>query len=221
MQKTEIKKIVASNRTLLVVVVNFENDAINPEIFTSISDIFTEFTPYMHDNLQVLYVRDSKAQSIDGELIGGNCYNRHELMVAVPRWPVDMQEFRATLYHELHHMARHQNVGYGKTLGGAVLSEGIATYYEEFKTDWSPPWGNATYSKKDVADAISMWDSEDYNHSEWFFSSERGRWVGYALGVEIVRKLYSDTFDLKASLRVLPNDEQVKAILAALNKETD
>lgn len=39
-------------------------------------------------------------------------------------------EFLATLGHELHHCLRHGGPGYGRTLGEALVSEGLACHFE-------------------------------------------------------------------------------------------
>jgi hypothetical protein len=190
---------------LVVVLADFMGDAINPQTSKIIKEVFTVFAPHLKDELQVLIVRDNKYETIGRNIIGANCYNRHELLVAVPGWPIDEGEFKSTLCHEMHHLARHQNNGYGTTLGAAILSEGLATYYEKI-IGWQPPWAEITYTTKDLEDALSHWNDEDFDHPEWFFQSKRGRWVGYSIGYQIAQSMYKDNFDLGESIMVEPGE---------------
>ena len=49
-----------------------------------------------------------------------------------------------TLAHELHHCARWQSIGYGKTLLEAMVSEGLADHFDiEINHVDSPPWSTA------------------------------------------------------------------------------
>jgi len=93
--------------------------------------------------------------------------------------------------HELHHARRAKTVGYGDTLGEALVTEGLAQAYQEF-----------LYPKVDVLYAHHLtrnemkqaWklaekklDSDGYNHAEWFFGAGTlKRWAGYSLGYDIV-----------------------------------
>lgn len=53
-----------------------------------------------------LYIRDIKEYAIDGKYPGGHTYNKYEAMVALPDWDCDRTQIKATLAHELHHLAR-------------------------------------------------------------------------------------------------------------------
>ncbi len=127
----------------------------------------------------------------------------------MPNWSVDKEQIRASIAHELHHMARWQNVGYGETLGGAILSEGIATYYEKLISGWTPPWSNIELTKLMVQAAQKEWDNNTYNHNDWFFEGKLGRWVGYSIGYKIASELYKAKFSLEDSVKVHPKDARL------------
>lgn len=95
--------------------------------------------------------------------------------------------------HELHHTRRATSVGYGETLGEAMVSEGLAQAYQEFLY----PEVNAMYAHHLTADEIkNAWEkaqrelaSKDYSHSEWFFGTGKlKRWTAYSLGYDIVKQ---------------------------------
>ncbi|HID67809.1 MAG TPA: hypothetical protein EYP31_06040, partial [Roseibacterium sp.] len=49
-----------------------------------------------------------------------------------------------TLYHEFHHVLRWDGPGYGKTLGEALISEGLAQHFVHEMLDCAPePWERA------------------------------------------------------------------------------
>jgi hypothetical protein len=97
-------------------------------------------------------------------------------------------QLRATLFHELHHLAR----GWVKSGGAApvsfmdgVVSEGLATAFERDFGGRRPPWGDPT-------DDVAAWVAElralplsaPYHH--WMFRHPDGRqWIGYRAGTYV------------------------------------
>ena len=165
-----------------------------------IEGIWAELAAFIQLRTQVLYIRDIPSYAIDGTIPNGHAYVPSEAQVALPSWSTDRQLIHAAIAHELHHVARWQNAGYGRTLGGAVASEGLATVYAELHTGWTPPWATAPLTPQARAASRAEWDSAAYNHRDWFFNGSHGRWAGYALGYELVKARWTDGFDLEASL---------------------
>lgn len=102
-------------------------------------------------------------------------------------------KFLAMLGHEIHHCMRHDGPGYGRTLGEALVSEGLACHFEAELLGSAVPFyavaldGSALEAMR--ARAHLELKSSPYNHDAWFFgSSELGipRHTGYALGFSIV-----------------------------------
>ena len=101
-------------------------------------------------------------------------------------------EFLATLGHELHHCMRHGGPGYGRTLGEALVSEGLACHFEtELRGGIAPFYARAL----DVGTLEAMRArahaerNSSYKHRAWFFgSSEDGipKYTGYSVGFSIV-----------------------------------
>lgn len=103
----------------------------------------------------------------------------------------------ATIYHEMHHSARWASVGYGKSLDEVLVTEGLATVYQEEK--WSEhdvPW--SVYSDDEIKSFVEIYrkrGGEDLiygnaAHSKWFFGStpEIPKWFGYKLGTYVIRE---------------------------------
>ena len=195
-----------NGKTLNAFIISLSGDPLPDYLEEVVANVFKKLSVVMNDSEQILYIRDIKFLAIDGIYPGGHCYNRHEAMLAVPSWKVDKKQLQASIAHELHHMARWQNVGYGDTLGGAILSEGIATYYEKLITGWIPPWSKTELDESMVLAAQKEWNSKTYNHSDWFFEGKLGRWVGYSIGYKIAEELYEAKFSLLDSVKIQPKD---------------
>ncbi|MFM7419434.1 MAG: DUF2268 domain-containing putative Zn-dependent protease [Alphaproteobacteria bacterium] len=98
---------------------------------------------------------------------------------------------RRLVAHEAHHCMRYAAIGYGETLGEALVSEGLAGRFVERIFGTAPePWENALDEAGLRAhlpdDALLA--SSDYSHATWFYCWD-GRlpcWLGYTLGYRIV-----------------------------------
>jgi hypothetical protein len=100
---------------------------------------------------------------------------------------------RRMVAHEVHHCLRMAGPGYGRALGEALVSEGLAGRFVGRLFGNAPePWERAVdhnILRANRPDAASL-ASTSYNHAAWFFGTggERPRWLGYTLGYEIVGK---------------------------------
>ena len=102
----------------------------------------------------------------------------------------DLRRLIAVFHHELSHVARIKSVGYGHTLGEAVVTEGIGiAVEEEFGGDiaqWAH-FSGANHEKPTIQRFITEQGSADYDHDEWFFGGgELEPAAGYKLGYRIV-----------------------------------
>ncbi|MEO1468673.1 MAG: DUF2268 domain-containing putative Zn-dependent protease [Pseudomonadota bacterium] len=93
--------------------------------------------------------------------------------------------------HELHHALRWETVGYGSTLGAALVSEGLAGHFvTELYASPPEPWESALEPPElaaAAAEAAGTHDSRSYDHAGWFFGAgDRPRWAGYTLGRALV-----------------------------------
>lgn len=197
-----------NGKTLNTLAVSLHGQVIPSWLNEEISMAFEKLAPYIKNENQVIYLRDIEFLAIDGKYPGGHCYNAFEAMIAVPNWSANKQQTIASITHELHHMARWQNPGYGETLGGAILSEGIATYYEEMISGWTPPWAQADIDNKALKEAIGNWNDNQYDHNGWFFEGIHGKWIGYSIGYRLAKQLFSNDFDLEKSIMLKPDDLQ-------------
>lgn len=160
-----------------------------------------------------IVVSDDPNATIPEIGVGGYAPNAHRLDIYLnPEFPnlkMDLEsKLLRTLAHELHHCARWNSCGYGKTLFEAVISEGLADHFDQEINDVNTlPWSTAL--SDDQIDVMSSklievgWDN-NYDHSAWFFGTQPTlipRWTGYSLGYDIAKR-YMEITGRKASALV-------------------
>jgi len=101
------------------------------------------------------------------------------------------QSLERVLAHELHHSMRWDRASYGRSLGGAMVSEGLAGHFVQQVFGGAPePWETALDCRQRQAllgQAEANWDNAEYDHAAWFFGAgDLPNWSGYCLGYRIV-----------------------------------
>ena len=150
-------------------------------------------------------VEEEPKHVIPGMVIGGYAPGPHRVEIYMDTSKVNFArlftaQFPVTLAHELHHAVRWKTVGYGTTLGEALVTEGLAMHFEAevFPEDLSP-WAKALDEKQDKG----LWPrvqkeltKKGYDHNAWFFGSHRKNiphWAGYRIGYRLVGQYLSET----------------------------
>lgn len=130
--------------------------------------------------------------------IGGMAISQNEVRYFIdPTHPKVVESLRIwkrrQIAHETNHIARSQSGKRNNTLLDALISEGLATHYEEhWGGAYQPtPWGHVLSEEK----LMSEWDQArselrlpTFSHKEWFFG-QNGKhpvWAGYSIGTAIV-----------------------------------
>ena len=108
---------------------------------------------------------------------------------------------RRQVAHEVHHCLRMAGPGYGRTLGEALVSEGLAGQFVTFLFKTPPePWECAVDAEALNANMPDKTElaSTEYDHGAWFYGlgDKRPRWLGYTLGYHIVGKWLQDVGDV-------------------------
>lgn len=103
-----------------------------------------------------------------------------------------------TIVHELHHALRWRGPGYGRTLGEALVTEGLAGHFAQ-QLYGNPPerWElglDFDALKQAARDASAVWDDEGYDHAAWFFGTNPA-WRGYSLGYSLVHQFLIENPD--------------------------
>jgi hypothetical protein len=206
-----------SRAVLSVVAIDSSGEEDISFVKSDVQNIAKPMMKFLPKGEYFLYIRNIKDYSIDGKYPAGHTYNDRESMIAVPTWNCDRSWVKSTVAHELHHLVRWQHAGYGSTLGEAILTEGLATYYESIIANWTPPWAESKLNAGIINRAKKEWNDTNYNHFDWFFEGEMGRWLGYTIGYEIVKQIYSKKFDLAKSFTINLDEFDVKPMLAKSN----
>jgi len=96
--------------------------------------------------------------------------------------------FTRTLIHEFHHLIRWDGPGYGKSLGDALVSEGLAGHFVQQVLGGKPdPWDSVQPAPGLARRAMNEWARLDYDHARWFFGKgDLRKWAGYGLGYRLV-----------------------------------
>ena len=126
---------------------------------------------------------------------------------------------RRQVAHEVHHCLRMGGPGYGRKLGEALVSEGLAGHFVKQLFDNPPePWECALNPERLHAHfpVRSALNATDYDHAAWFFGAggHRPRWTGYTLGYALVEKWIEVTSGVDADAMV---NVQADVVIAAWN----
>jgi uncharacterized protein YjaZ len=125
--------------------------------------------------------------------------DRHGGVAAIAR-----QWLRATLFHELHHLARSAQTNDLRTLADHVLYEGMATAFERDFARAQTPWGAYPPNVDEWAREL-MRLPEDASAREWMYSHPDGRrWIGMKVGTYWVDQAMAKSKRWSADLAATP-----------------
>lgn len=121
------------------------------------------------------------------------------------------------LIHELHHAARWAATDPGRSLGAALVAEGLAgQFVQQVMGPPIEPWESldpATIHAH-LDRARQDWDRAGYDHAGWFFGAgSLPRWLGYALGFRLVAAYLADHPGASAASLVAAPDSAFRAWL--------
>ena len=125
--------------------------------------------------------------------VGGNSPDPHNIYVSFdPEFKgIKQSDIVLSVLHEAHHCMRWRDPGYGKTLGEAMISEGLASLFEEEYSGEAPIYTRIKIKPSEIKAADMLLSTKAYDHAEWFFGSKDiQRWFGYTYGYQLC-KAYS------------------------------
>jgi uncharacterized protein YjaZ len=133
---------------------------------------------------------------------GGYTPDAHTVQISVDTDNTELvhaldEELVHTLLHEFHHAMRWCSVGYGETLGEALVTEGLADHFSVEATGGAPSLWTQGFSNEELEALLvcarAEFDKTDYSHEDWFFGGNGlPKWGGYALGYFIVGKYLAE-----------------------------
>lgn len=103
-------------------------------------------------------------------------------------------ELPRAISHELHHAVRDKALpNEPKTLGAALIKEGLAVVFETDVWGGEPSaWAQALTEEQIhdlLSEAIKESNNDTYNSGRWFFGkSDLPRWTGYSIGTYLIKE---------------------------------
>lgn len=169
-------------------------------IESSVVESFELFNQYLpRKNFDIVCCHFPEA-TVPGEGIGGRTISETTILISMDAHRADLpkiieRQFKRILAHEYHHASRWRSVGYGKTLGEVLVSEGLADHFSlQLFPGEVQPWCKALSDaelKKWLNKAYKELDDEKYNHNEWFFGDGgTPQWMGYTVAFAILKRFF-------------------------------
>ena len=195
----------------------FENENAFSEHITTIENVIRESLVLVNTKFNIedlrIKVRANSLNAIQEIGIGGFNPNENEIIISIdPDFPnlstSITLELGPLMAHEMHHAKRRRVIGYGSTLLGAVVSEGIADCFSMEVYAIDPPIWSTVFTEKELEEWIETasndWDNTNYNHAKWFHgtTTEIPRWAGYSIGFKLIKTYLIAHPEQKASLLV-------------------
>ncbi len=106
------------------------------------------------------------------------------------------------LMHEMHHSVRWRDPGYGENLKESLVTEGLATLFEEEVSGTKPIYAKVDINQDHINRAREIWEDKDYDHDKWFIFGDEDlpKWFGYSYGYSLVKKAAKDMNKTAAEL---------------------
>lgn len=158
-----------------------------PEVRTSIRAAISAASDHVELPRMDLVIRTG-TEVIPDWGVAGNCPAPGLINLTIDPDRYNPDYVVRTLVHEFHHLIRWDGPGYGKSLGEALVSEGLAGHFVLQVLGGKPdPWDAVNPSQGLARRASNEWSRLGYDHAEWFFGSGKIRkWSGYGLGHRLI-----------------------------------
>lgn len=128
-----------------------------------------------------------------------------------------------TLIHEMHHLIRWDGPGYGRSLGEALISEGLAGHFVLQVLGGKPdPWDSTPVAEGVAKQAMNEWARLDYDHARWFSGAgDLRKWTGYGLGHRLVGNFLTENPDQDAVTLAGVKAEEFRSVLRQMTRTKD
>lgn len=128
-----------------------------------------------------------------------------------------------TMIHEIHHLIRWDGPGYGRSLGEALVSEGLAGHFVLQLLGGKPdPWDIVTPAEGATKQAMNEWARLDYDHARWFSGAgDLRKWTGYGLGHRLIAEYLAENPDKDLISLTYMKADELRPTLRRLIKSGD
>lgn len=115
-----------------------------------------------------------------------------EITLAPDRF--DETQFIRTMLRQIHHLVRRDGPGHGRSLGEALVSEGLAGHFVLHVLGGEPDRRmRTTPGEGTLRMAMNEWSRRDYDFQRWFHGGgDLRRWTGYGLGHRLVAEYLAE-----------------------------
>nr|WP_111301525.1 DUF2268 domain-containing putative Zn-dependent protease [Paracoccus saliphilus] len=174
-----------------------------------------------------LVIRAETGGGIPDRGVGGRAAMPGLIEVTVNPGRFTHDHLMRTLVHEMHHLVRWEGPGYGRSLGEALVSEGLAGHFVTQVLGREPdPWDAARPVPGCLRQVGHLWARRDFDFDEWFHGRGKIRkWTGYGIGHRLIAEHLAQASDENAaSLAWTPADmfrPALRRLMAAEGLETD
>ncbi|MDQ1900870.1 DUF2268 domain-containing putative Zn-dependent protease [Paracoccus sp. WLY502] len=153
-----------------------------------------------------LVVRAQSDRSADGA-VQGHCPAPGVVEIAVTPDRFDPAHFTRALVRQMAHLVRWEGPGYGKSLGEALVSEGVAGHFVlQVLGGQADALDSVRPAQGTLRQAMNEWARRDYDHPRWFGGKgDLRKGTGNSLGHRLIAEhLAQATGDTAASLVTAP-----------------
>ena len=172
---------------------------IMPEVRAAVADAVARVSDHLELPDFDLVVRAGEGGSDWGVTGAAPAPGMVELTLSPARFAHDLTVRR--MLRELHHIARWDGPGYGRSLGEVLVSEGLAGHFVSRLLGGPPdPWDVTTPPSGLAKRAMTEWAWRDLDRGLWF--EGRGnirKWAGYGLAHRLLAEHLSREPDLEAA----------------------
>lgn len=152
------------------------------------------------EGIDALFI-DAPDDTIPEWGVGGYTHSPYAILVAIdPGNPhLSLGNLTTTLVHEFHHAMRWRGPGCGGDLSQMLVSEGLATLFEEEVMGHPPMYSQIEISDDEVRAAHADLHTQPFNQAKWFYgASGVTKSFGYTLGYRLC-KIYAATVGRSAA----------------------
>jgi len=141
--------------------------------------------------IDVIFV-DAPKNAIKELGVGGYTASENLIYISIDsKHKIKEPDLESIILHELHHAIRWRKPGFGKTLAEVMITEGLATLFEEESTNRTPIYAKVKYSSKSLELFKKEMNNDKYSYFDWFIGGHKDvpKWFGYTYGYLLAKNL--------------------------------